>query len=97
MVGGGELASHEGTTQGDPLFMVCYALATLPLVQRFKADCRLTPVVEEDCDVCACGGTIYKKMVKQYAYYTNSKKTLLLVKPGMVDEASRISIIAVYE
>ena len=42
-------------------------------------------------------GQSTRKKVKQYGYYTNSKKTLLLVKPGMVDEASRISIIAVYE
>ena len=31
--GGGELASREGTTQGDPLSMPFYALATVPFIQ----------------------------------------------------------------
>ena len=36
--GGGELSSAEGTTQGDPLSMPFYALATRPLLQRLRAD-----------------------------------------------------------
>ena len=32
VVGGGEIISSEGTTQGDPMGMAVYALALLPLV-----------------------------------------------------------------
>ena len=48
---GDTLVSEEGTTQGDPMVMPMYALATLPLINRLPK--ILTQVWYPD-DACAC-------------------------------------------
>ena len=39
-VDGDTLLSQEGTTQGDPLIMPMYALATIPLVKKLKGNSK---------------------------------------------------------
>ena len=44
--GGGEIISREGTTQGDPLSMLFYALTILPLLSHLKKE---HPAVQQAC------------------------------------------------
>ena len=37
IIGGGEIKSHEGTTQGDPLAMQFYALGTNPILNLLRS------------------------------------------------------------
>ena len=98
VAGGGEIASREGTTQGDPLSMAFYALATVPLISHLQRSCQHVKQgwyaddsggagrlghVRDWWDRLQNGGTAY-------GYHTNSDKILLLVKPSLVAEASQI-------
>ena len=51
-ISGDVLMSEEGTTQGDPLAMPMYALATIPLLKQLPSDMEQ---VWYAVDVCACG------------------------------------------
>ena len=96
--GGGELSSEEGTTQGDPLSMPFYALATRPLLQRLLAEHREVRQAWLADDSAGAGrlqelrawwNTLCVEGVK-YGYYPNSVKTRLLVKPGHLGDAHQI-------
>ena len=51
-VSGDVLLSEEGTTQGDPLAMPFYALATIPLLQHLPLGVKQNWYAD---DACACG------------------------------------------
>ncbi len=53
-VDGDILHSCEGITQGDPLAMPMYAIATLPLINELRSETEATQVWYAD-DACAIG------------------------------------------
>ena len=95
-IGGTMLKSKEGTTQGDPLGMVMYALASLPLIQSLSDPNILQVWYADDA---SCSGklkdirTWWDSLVStgpSYGYFPNASKTYLLVKEDHSDAAKEI-------
>ena len=98
VTGEGELASTEGTTQGDPLAMTMYALAVTPLInslchhqldvsQAWFADDataagQLTPLLQWWKQLLSLGPL--------YGYHPNAAETYLIVKPQLYDLAKHL-------
>jgi hypothetical protein len=95
VIGGAELASQEGTTQGDPLAMPLYALSLMPLIHELHG---LAHQIWYADDAQATGRLIalrhwWDTLVQKgpgYGYFVNACKTLLVVKPSMVEEAATV-------
>ena len=92
-IDGDVLYSQEGTTQGDPLAMPFYALATVPLIKRLTCTVDQTWYADDAAatgkignlrkwwdDISSCGPS--------YGYYANATKTWLVTKPGFQSEAA---------
>ena len=83
------MSSAEGTTQGDPIAMLIYAIAVIPLiihaVQKLHGDTTNTKAAGYADDLFS-GGTIIRlrKIVKdlgpEYGYYQQADKTWIIVK-----------------
>ena len=86
-IGGDILFSEEGTTQGDPLAMPMYALATLPLSDRLPN--TVTQVWYAN-DVYTCGSIVklrdwwdcLHQVGPGFGYNVNASKTWLVTKPS---------------
>ena len=85
ITGSGEIASTEGTTQGDPLAMAMYALAITPLIDRLRARC---PEVYQAWYADDATGAATSKGIRKwwnelvlcgpsFGYYPNASKTYL--------------------
>ena len=95
-VGGRVLLSREGTTQGDPLAMAMFGLATIPLIRQ------LHNVSTTQCwfaDDAAAGARLlclrqwWDRLVKvgpSFGYFPNAIKTHLVVKPDKANNAAEI-------
>ena len=94
LIDGEVILSQEGTTQGDPLAMAMYAVATTPLIHRL-ADENIKQVWFAG-DASAGGKLRHIKkwwdMISQagpeYGYYPNVGKTWLIVKDRHLEEAN---------
>ncbi len=93
-VDGETILSCEGTTQGDPLAMVFYAIATIPLIRACKVEGLHGEAWFAD-DANGTGPlsalrTWWDKLVElgpRYGYHPNGCKTWLIVKPELYDAA----------
>jgi hypothetical protein len=95
VTGGAEIASCEGTTQGDPLAMPLYALSIVPFIRRLHGPCKQAWYAD---DAQAAGSltdlkTWWSDIVSDgpsYGYFANPEKTKLVVKEHLFEEAKRI-------
>ena len=86
--GNGEILSTEGTTQGDPLAMAMYALATIPLVQQLKASCPDVHQVwfaDDATSASSCSNLKawwddLSSRGPAFGYFPNASKSYLVVK-----------------
>ena len=94
-IDGETIHSCEGTTQGDPLAMYMYALASLPLIESLPAEVQQIWFADD-----AGGGGKLKDLKRwwetlvengpKYGYYPNPMKSYLVVKDDCLDEATAI-------
>jgi len=95
ITGEGEIASTEGTTQGDPLAMAMYALAVTPLIRSLR---QSQPDVSQVwyADDATAGGQLapllhwWKHLLiycPMFGYFPNANKTCLIVKPALLHSA----------
>jgi hypothetical protein len=87
-VDGDVLLSEEGTTQGDPLAMPMYALATIPLIRNLKCNVGDVSQVWYADDASGAGKVNRLRdwwdqlntLGPKYGYFTNASKTWLVTK-----------------
>ncbi len=85
-IDGSSLLSQEGTTQGDPLAMPMYAIATIPLIRSLPSDVEQVWYAD---DASASGRssnlrTWWDELLSvgpAYGYHANAPKTWLITKP----------------
>ena len=92
-VGGEEILSCEGTTQGDPLAMPMYALGIIPLIREASASGAIQSWYADDSTAGGTTQELYRwwKILEGrggcYGYHINASKSVLLVKPPFEAEA----------
>ena len=89
------LHSEEGVTQGDPLSMIVYGIATLPIIQKLKS-LQLQALQIWYADDASIGGKfeVIKKLFQllqtegpKYGYFPEPKKCVLIVHPNAITHA----------
>ena len=98
IVGSGEIASTEGTTQGDPLAMAMYSLAVTPLIHQLRTN---SPEVQQawfaddatsaaSCNKLKTWWDDLTVLGPTFGYYPNGSKTHLVVKPEHEETARQL-------
>ncbi len=94
-VDGDVILSQEGTTQGDPLAMAMYGLATIPLIGGLDGLCTQVwyPDDPAAAERLAQLKEWWDKLASEgpsFGYYANPSKTWLVTKDDYLEEASAI-------
>ena len=88
--------SKEGITQGDPLAMAMFALASVPLIRRIDTDGAIQAWYADDASsggLLACIRKWWDQLTMygpQYGYFPNAVKTWLIVKEDKHAEAVQL-------
>ena len=102
VIGGTEIASSEGTTQGDPIAGFVYAIAIIPLILRTVSELKEkglnTKAAGYADDLFGGGKLLGLKLMWDYivkwgpdfGYHQQADKTWIIVKPQHLKEAERI-------
>jgi hypothetical protein len=98
VIGGKELASKEGTTQGDPIAMAIYAMGSAPLLNKLKTNSIGSTQIAYADDLTSAGKIQglrqwWDQVViegPKYGYYPEPSKTWLIVKEEEHEGALRI-------
>ncbi len=95
-INGETISSLEGTTQGDPLAMAMYAIATVPMIQKIANDGVQQVWYADDAAAGGKLGSIRKwwdaiqTYGPKYGYFPNPTKTRLVVKDEQLSEATTL-------
>ena len=105
VIGGSEIKSSEGTTQGDPVAMVVYATAIIPLLLMVMAILKEKKCLERTAKTAAfaddfsAAGTVknllewweeLSKLGPKFGYFPEPSKCWLIVKPDYYDSANSV-------
>lgn len=95
VLGGFEISSQEGTTQGCPLAMAMYALAIVPLVNHLHGKCNQVWFADDGtgADKLSKLRKWWDALVEKgpgYGYFPKPSKSWLIVKGDLLDEAKKI-------
>ena len=102
ILGGREIKSSEGTTQGDPIAMLIYAIAIIPLLLRAVSEIDIkqenAKAVAFADDFTGAGKISGLKVLwdficqhgPQYGYHPQPTKTWLIVKPRFISNAKHV-------
>jgi hypothetical protein len=110
VIGGVEIKSSEGTTQGDPIAMAVYAIAIIPLilmiVEIMKERQNNTSKMAAYADDLAAAGNIddikffWKQLCRlgpKFGYYPEASKTWLIVKDKHLEKAKKSSKTVIFK
>ena len=89
------MMSREGTTQGDPLAMAMYAIATQSLIRRLnniikQVQCADDFAAGANLESLKRWWDLLKEIGPHYGYYLNSSKTYIFAKQDVADTAREI-------
>jgi hypothetical protein len=98
VIGGVEIRSREGTTQGDPSAMATYALALVPLIKALLEIANPAFLVAFADDITGAGSieqlaAWWKRLNDygpKYGYFPKAEKSFLIVKEEHYEKARRI-------